>query len=215
MEIVYDDASLRGYFEKAARVAPEHPVLIDRFLEDAFEGDVDAIADGRRVVIAGVMQHIEDAGVHSGDSACVLPPYLIGDRQVEEMRRYTKAFAEALGVVGLINVQYAIKDGVVHVLEVNPRASRTVPFVSKATGVSLAKLAAAVMVGRTLDELGLPDDLPLPGVAVKEAGFPLTKLPRGDTLPGPEMRSTGEVMGPAGRLGMAVAQAQNAAARSP
>src|SRR5438128_1791880 len=154
MEIVYDDASLRGYFEKAARVAPEHPVLIDRFLEDAFEGDVDAIADGRRVVIAGVMQHIEDAGVHSGDSACVLPPYLIGDRQVEEMPRYTKAFAEALGVVGLINVQYAIKDGVVYVLEVNPRASRTVPFVSKATGVSLAKLAAAGMVGHTLDALG-------------------------------------------------------------
>jgi len=211
MEIVYDDASLRGYFEKAARVAPEHPVLIDRFLEDAFEGDVDAISDGRRVVIAGVMQHIEDAGVHSGDSACVLPPYLIGDRQVEEMRRYTKAFAEALGVVGLINVQYAIKDGVVHVLEVNPRASRTVPFVSKATGVSLAKLAAAVMVGRTLDELGLPDDLPLRGVAVKEAVFPFTKLPGVDTILGPEMRSTGEVMGLADSFGMAFAKAQIAA----
>src|SRR3989440_231009 len=165
----------------------------------------------RRVVIAGVMQHIEDAGVHSGDSACVLPPYLIGDRQVEEMRRYTKAFAEALGVVGLINVQYAIKDGVVHVLEVNPRASRTVPFVSKATGVSLAKLAAAVMVGRTLDELGLPDDLPLPGVAVKEAVFPFTKLPGVDTILGPEMRSTGEVMGLADSFGMAFAQAQIAA----
>src|SRR5712692_1121611 len=136
MEIVYDDGSLRDYFEKAARVAPEHPVLIDRFLEDAFEGDVDAISDGRRTVIGGVMQHIEDAGVHSGDSACVLPPYLIGDRQVEEMRRYTKAFAQALGVVGLINVQYAIKDVVMYVLEVNPRGSRTVPFVSKATGVS-------------------------------------------------------------------------------
>src|SRR5437764_795181 len=211
MEIVYDDASLRGYFEKAARVAPEHPVLIDRFLEDAFEGDVDAIADGRRAVIAGVMQHIEDAGVHSGDSACVIPPYLIGDRQVEEMRRYTKAFAEALGVVGLINVQYAIKDGVVYVLEVNPRASRTVPFVSKATGVSLAKLAAAVMVGRTLDELGLPDDLPLPGVAVKEAVFPFTKLPGVDTILGPEMRSTGEVMGCADSFGMAFAKAQIAA----
>src|SRR5437016_335181 len=211
MEIVYDDASLRGYFEKAARVAPEHPVLIDRFLEDAFEGDVDAIADGRRVVIAGVMQHIEDAGVHSGDSACVLPPYLIGDRQVEEMRRYTKAFAEALGVVGLINVQYAIKDGVVYVLEVNPRASRTVPFVSKATGVSLARLAAAVMTGRTMDELGVPDDLPLPGVAVKEAVFPFTKLPGVDTILGPEMRSTGEVMGLADSFGMAFAKAQIAA----
>jgi carbamoyl-phosphate synthase large subunit len=211
MEIVYDDGSLRDYFEKAARVAPEHPVLIDRFLEDAFEGDVDAISDGRRTVIGGVMQHIEDAGVHSGDSACVLPPYLIGDRQVEEMRRYTQAFAQALGVVGLINVQYAIKDGVVYVLEVNPRASRTVPFVSKATGVSLAKLAAAVMVGRTLDELGVPDELPLPGVAVKEAVFPFTKLPGVDTILGPEMRSTGEVMGLADSFGMAFAKAQIAA----
>jgi carbamoyl-phosphate synthase large subunit len=211
MEIVYDPGSLRDYFEKAARVAPEHPVLIDRFLEDAFEGDVDALADGTRCVIGGVMQHIEDAGVHSGDSACVLPPYLIGDRQVDEMRRYTKAFAQALGVVGLINVQYAIKDGVVYVLEVNPRASRTVPFVSKATGVSLAKLAAAVMVGRTLDELGVPDDLPLPGVAVKEAVFPFTKLPGVDTILGPEMRSTGEVMGLADSFGMAFAKAQIAA----
>ncbi|HYY73536.1 MAG TPA: carbamoyl-phosphate synthase large subunit, partial [Solirubrobacterales bacterium] len=211
MEIVYDEGSLRQYFERAARVAPEHPVLIDRFLEDAFEGDVDAIADGRRCVIGGVMQHIEDAGVHSGDSACVLPPYLIGDRQVEEMRRHTTAFAAALGVVGLINVQYAIKDGVVYVLEVNPRGSRTVPFVSKATGVSLAKLAAAVLVGRTLDELGLPDDLPLPGVAVKEAVFPFTKLPGVDTILGPEMRSTGEVMGLADSFGMAFAKAQIAA----
>jgi len=211
MEIVYDEGSLRDYFEKAARVAPEHPVLIDRFLEDAFEGDVDALADGTRCVIGGVMQHIEDAGVHSGDSACVLPPYLIGDRQVDEMRRYTKAFAEALGVVGLINVQYAIKDGVVYVLEVNPRGSRTVPFVSKATGVSLAKLAAAVMVGHTLDELGVPDDLPLPGVAVKEAVFPFTKLPGVDTILGPEMRSTGEVMGLADSFGMAFAKAQIAA----
>jgi carbamoyl-phosphate synthase large subunit len=211
MEIVYDDGSLRDYFERAARVAPEHPVLIDRFLEDAFEGDVDAISDGHRTVVAGVMQHIEDAGVHSGDSACVLPPYLIGDRQVEEMRRSTKAFAAALGVVGLLNVQYAIKDGVVYVLEVNPRASRTVPFVSKATGVSLAKLAAAVIVGRTLDELGLPDDLPLPGVAVKEAVFSFTKLPGVDTILGPEMRSTGEVMGFADSFGMAFAKAQIAA----
>src|SRR5437762_3114144 len=211
MEIVYDEGSLRDYFEKAARVAPEHPVLIDRFLEDAFEGDVDALADGTRCVIGGVMQHIEDAGVHSGDSACVMPPYLIGDRQVEEMRRYTKAFAEALGVVGLINVQYAIKDGVVYVLEVNPRGSRTVPFVSKATGVSLAKLAAAVMTGHTLDELGVPDDLPLPGVAVKEAVFPFTKLPGVDTILGPEMRSTGEVMGLADSFGMAFAKAQIAA----
>jgi carbamoyl-phosphate synthase large subunit len=214
MEIVYDDGSLREYFVKAARVAPEHPVLIDHFLEDAFEADVDAIGDGTRCVIGGVMQHIEDAGVHSGDSACVLPPYLIDDRQVDEMRRYTQAFAKALGVVGLINVQYAIKGGVVYVLEVNPRASRTVPFVSKATGVPLAKLAAAVIAGgpgRTLDDLGVPDELPVPGVAVKEAVFPFTKLPGVDTVLGPEMRSTGEAMGLADSLGMAFAKAQIAA----
>jgi carbamoyl-phosphate synthase large subunit len=211
MEIVYDEGSLRDFFVKAARVAPEHPVLIDHFLEDAFEGDVDAISDGRRTVVGGVMQHIEDAGVHSGDSACVLPPYLIGDRQVDEMRRHTQEFAQALGTVGLINVQYAIKDGTVYVLEVNPRASRTVPFVSKATGVPLAKLAAAVMVGHTLDELAVPDELPLPAVAVKEAVFPFTKLPGVDTILGPEMRSTGEVMGLADSFGMAFAKAQIAA----
>ncbi|HTH63408.1 MAG TPA: carbamoyl-phosphate synthase large subunit [Gemmatimonadales bacterium] len=211
MEIVYDAGSLVEFFERAARVAPDHPVLIDRFLEDAFEADVDAIADGASCIIGGVMQHIEDAGVHSGDSACVLPPYLIGDRQVEEMRRYTKAFAAALGVVGLINVQYAIKDGVVYVLEVNPRASRTIPFVSKATGVPLAKLAAAVMVGHTLGELGLPEELPLLGVAVKEAVFPFTKLPNVDSVLGPEMRSTGEAMGFADSFGMAFAKAQIAA----
>src|SRR3989442_9221417 len=151
------------------------------------------------------------AGVHSGDSACVMPPYLIGDRQIDEMQRYTMAFAKALGVVGLINVQFAIKDGVVYVLEVNPRASRTVPFVSKATGVPLAKLAAGVMVGRTLDTLGVPDDLPLPGVAVNEAVFPFTKLPGVDTVLGPEMRSTGEAMGFADSFGMAFAKAQIAA----
>ncbi len=218
MEIVYDDGSLREYFVKAARVAPEHPVLIDHFLEDAFEADVDAIADGKRCVIGGVMQHIEDAGVHSGDSACVLPPYLIGDQQLEEMRRHTQAFAKALGVVGLMNVQYAIKDGVVYVLEVNPRASRTVPFVSKATGVPLAKLAAAVIAGAaggggggTLDDLGIPDELPVAGVAVKEAVFPFTKLPGVDTVLGPEMRSTGEAMGLADSFGMAFAKAQIAA----
>jgi carbamoyl-phosphate synthase large subunit len=211
MEIIYDEATLRGYFARAARVAPEHPVLIDRFLEDAFEADVDAIADGTRCVIGGVMQDIEDAGVHSGDSACVLPPYLIGERQLEEMREATRAFATELGVVGLINVQYAVRHGVVHVLEVNPRASRTVPFVSKASGFPLAKLAAAVMVGHTLDELGVPDEFPLPAVAVKEAVFPFTKLPGVDTLLGPEMRSTGEVMGIAESFGMAFAKAQIAA----
>jgi carbamoyl-phosphate synthase large subunit len=208
MEIVYDDNSLRSYFAQAARVAPEHPVLIDSFLEDAFEADVDAIADGTRCVIGGVMQHIEDAGIHSGDSACVLPPYLITEAQVEEMRRHTRAFAERLGVVGLLNVQYAIKNGVVYVLEVNPRASRTVPFVSKTTGVPLASLAAAVMTGKTLDELGLHDDVLQPYVAVKEAVFPFSKLQGVDLILGPEMRSTGEVMGIADSFGMAFAKAQ-------
>jgi carbamoyl-phosphate synthase large subunit len=208
MEIVYDDSSLRSYFDRAARVAPEHPVLIDSFLEDAFEADVDAIADGTRCVIGGVMQHIEDAGIHSGDSACVLPPYLITEAQVDEMRRHTRAFAERLGVVGLLNVQFAIKNGVVYVLEVNPRASRTVPFVSKTTGVQLAGLAAAVMAGKTLEDLGLHDDVVQPYVAVKEAVFPFSKLPGVDLILGPEMRSTGEVMGIADSFGMAFAKAQ-------
>jgi len=208
MEIVYEEQALRSYFERAVRVSPAHPVLIDRFLEDAFEADVDAIADGTRCVIGGVMQHIEDAGVHSGDSACVLPPYLLEERAVEEMRRYTKAFAKRLGVVGLINVQYAVKDGIVYVLEVNPRASRTVPFVSKATGVPLAKLAAGVMVGHSLEDLGAADEAGIPYVAVKEAVFPFSKLPNVDTVLGPEMRSTGEVMGLANSFGMAFAKAQ-------
>jgi carbamoyl-phosphate synthase large subunit len=208
MEIVYDDPSLQSYFSRAARVAPEHPVLIDSFLEDAFEADVDAIADGTRCVIGGVMQHIEDAGIHSGDSACVLPPYLITEAQVEEMRRHTRDFAERLGVVGLLNVQFAIKNGIVYVLEVNPRASRTVPFVSKTTGVALASLAAAVMVGKSLDDLGLHDDVLQPYVAVKEAVFPFSKLPGVDLILGPEMRSTGEVMGIADSFGMAFAKAQ-------
>ncbi len=208
MEIVYDDSSLRNYFTRAARVTPDHPVLIDSFLEDAFEADVDAIADGTRCVIGGVMQHIEDAGIHSGDSACVLPPYLITEAQVDEMRQHTRAFAARLGVVGLLNVQYAIKSGVVYVLEVNPRGSRTVPFVSKTTGVQLAGLAAAVMVGKTLDELGLQDDVIQPYVAVKEAVFPFSKLAGVDLVLGPEMRSTGEVMGIADSFGMAFAKAQ-------
>ena len=211
MEIVYDAGTLRGYFQVAARVAPEHPVLIDRFLEVAFEADVDAIADGERCVIGGVMQHIEDAGIHSGDSACVLPPYIIGEREIEEMRRHTKALAAALGVVGLINVQFAIKDGVVYCLEANPRGSRTVPFVSKATGVPLAKLAAAVMAGGKLEELGFTEEVELSYVAVKAAVFPFTKLPGVDAILGPEMRSTGEVMGVADSFGWAFAKAQMAA----
>jgi carbamoyl-phosphate synthase large subunit len=211
MEIVYDEGTLRSYFQKAARVAPEHPVLIDLFLEDAFEADVDAIADGTTCLIGGVMQHIEDAGVHSGDSACVLPPYLIGDRETDEMKRHTRALAEALGVVGLINVQFAVRDGTVYCLEVNPRGSRTVPFVSKATGVALARLAAGVMTGRSLAALGFAGEIDLPYVSVKEAVFPFTKLPGVDSLLGPEMRSTGEVMGIADSFGWAFAKAQIAA----
>src|SRR5687767_10559762 len=159
MEIVYDARSLEDYFERAARVSEDRPVLIDRFLEDAFEADVDAISDGRRVVIGGIMQHIEDAGIHSGDSACVLPPYLIDEKHMDIMRDHTVALATALGVVGLINVQYAIKDGEVYVLEVNPRASRTVPFVSKAIGVPLAAIAARVMLGESLDDIGFVEEV--------------------------------------------------------
>jgi carbamoyl-phosphate synthase large subunit len=211
MEIVYDEPALRNYFERAARVSPDHPVLIDSFLEDAFEVDVDAVADGTSCIIGGVMQHIEEAGVHSGDSACVLPPYLISERTADEMRAHTRAFAEALGVVGLINVQFAMRDGVVYVLEVNPRASRTVPFVAKATGLPLAKIAAAVMTGTTLRDLEVVGEPEMRGVAVKEAVFPFTKLPGVDPILGPEMRSTGEVMGIADSFGMAFAKAQLAA----
>ena len=207
MEIVYDEAALRDYFERAVRASPDHPVLVDSFLEDAFEADVDALCDGDHVVIAGVMQHIEDAGVHSGDSACVLPPYMLRDSEVAKMRELTRAFALELGVVGLINVQYAVKNGVVYVLEVNPRASRTVPFVSKATGVPFARLAARVMAGRTLAELDVPEEPGVVGVAVKEAVFPFNKFDV-DVILGPEMRSTGEVMGFDESFGMAFAKAE-------
>ncbi len=211
MQIVYDESSMRGYFETAARVSEERPVLIDRFLEDAFEADVDAVSDGTHVVIGGVMQHIEDAGIHSGDSACVLPPYLIGEGDIEQMKSHTVALARALGVVGLINVQYAVKDGTVYVLEVNPRGSRTIPFVSKAIGVPLASVAARCMVGETLADIGFTEEIVPPYVSVKEAVFPFTKFPGFDPLLGPEMRSTGEVMGIADSFGSAFAKAQLAA----
>jgi len=211
MEIVYDSASLTDYFERATRVSEDRPVLIDSFLEDAFEADVDAIADGEQVVIGGIMQHIEDAGIHSGDSACVLPPYLIGEADLDVMRAHTVSFAKELGVVGLINVQFAIKNGEVYVLEVNPRGSRTVPFVSKAIGVSLAAVAARVMLGETLDAIGFTEEI-IPGyVAVKEAVFPFTKFREFDPILGPEMRSTGEVMGISDSFGSAFGKAQLAA----
>ncbi len=211
MEIVYDEGELRTYFTRAVRVSEERPVLIDRFLEDAFEADVDAIADGNRVVIGGVMQHIEDAGIHSGDSACVLPPYLIEEKALATMREHTVKLAKALGVVGLINVQFAVKDGVVYVLEVNPRASRTIPFVSKAIGIPLASLAARVMLGETLEQVGFTEErIPL-YMAVKEAVFPFNKFREFDPILGPEMRSTGEVMGISDSFGSAFAKAELAA----
>ncbi|MGH7678391.1 MAG: carbamoyl-phosphate synthase large subunit [Gemmatimonadaceae bacterium] len=211
MMIVYDAESLRDYFATAARVSEDRPVLIDRFLEDAFEADVDAISDGTDVVIGGIMQHIEDAGIHSGDSACVLPPYLIGEAAMDTMRAQTVALAKALGVVGLINVQYAIKDGKVYVLEVNPRASRTIPFVSKAIGAPLASLAARVMLGETLSEVGFTEEIVPTYVSVKEAVFPFNKFPGTDPILGPEMKSTGEVMGIADSFGWSFAKAQLAA----
>ncbi len=210
MHIVYDEDSLRGYFARAVEAAPEHPVLIDRFLEDAFEADVDALSDGTDVVIGGIMQHIEEAGIHSGDSACVLPAYLLTGAELEEMRALTRRFALELGVVGVMNVQYAIRGGRVYVLEVNPRASRTVPFVGKATGLPLARLAARVMAGERLADLNVPEEPSVPGVAVKEAVFPFNRFDV-DTLLGPEMRSTGEVMGFDDSFGMAFAKAQTSA----
>jgi len=208
MEIVYDEPSLRDYFQRAVRVSEDRPVLVDAFLEDAFEADVDALSDGKTVVIGGVMEHIEDAGIHSGDSACALPPYLISKEHQDQMRAHTIAFAKALGVVGLINVQYALKDGVVYVLEVNPRASRTVPFVSKTIGKPLASLAARVMLGETLEQLGYTEEIVAPFVSVKEAVFPFTKFREFDPILGPEMRSTGEVMGVSETFGMAYAKAE-------
>ena len=211
MEIAYDDASLAAFLALATEASPDGPVLIDHYLEDAFEIDVDALADGERVVLAGVMQHIEEAGVHSGDSACVLPPYKISLYHLSIIRDYTERLGMALGVRGLVNVQYAIKDDVVYVLEVNPRASRTVPFVSKATGVPVARLAAQVMAGRSLAECGFTEMPEVEGFFVKEAVLPFKKFPGADYRLGPEMKSTGEVMGHASHFGHAFAKAQIAA----
>ncbi|MFA6109611.1 MAG: carbamoyl-phosphate synthase large subunit [Candidatus Latescibacterota bacterium] len=208
MAVVYDDASLERYIDEAIAVSPEHPVLIDRYLQGAQEFDVDAVADGTEVVIGGIMQHIEHAGVHSGDSACVLPPYAILPEHLEQLHRHTEAMARALSVVGLMNVQYAIHQGTVYVLEVNPRASRTVPFVSKAIGRPLAKIAARVMVGRTLRQQGFTEEIVPRHVSVKEAVLPFIKFPGADSLLGPEMKSTGEVMGIGEDFGTAFLKAQ-------
>jgi carbamoyl-phosphate synthase large subunit len=195
MQIVYDREDLQRYMTEAVRVSPEHPILVDKFLEDALEIDVDAIADGERVVVGGVMEHVEKAGIHSGDSACALPPYSLGDDQVDRIKAQTRALAKELGVIGLLNIQFAIKNEAVYVLEVNPRASRTVPFVSKAIGVPLAKLATKVMLGASLRELGFAEEREVGHLAVKEAVFPFIKFPGVDVILGPEMKSTGEVMG--------------------
>ena len=195
MEIVYDLKNLHRYMREAVRVSGDNPVLIDRYLNDAIEVDVDCIADGETVYVAGVMEHIEEAGIHSGDSACALPPYTLSPAMVTELKSQTEALARGIGVVGLMNVQFAIKGSEVFVLEVNPRASRTVPFVAKATGVPVAKIGARVMAGARLSEFKLDDDSVAPHVAVKEAVFPFARFPEVDTILGPEMRSTGEVMG--------------------
>jgi carbamoyl-phosphate synthase large subunit len=212
MAIVYDQTSLDRYVTEAVDASPERPILVDRFLEDAFELDVDAVADASgAVVIGGIMEHIEEAGIHSGDSSCVVPPYLVEERHLTTIRDYTRRIARALKVVGLMNIQFAIKDETVYVLEVNPRASRTVPYLSKATGVPLAKVAARVMAGASLEDLNLFSDLEVSGVFVKTPVFPFVRFPGVDTLLGPEMKSTGEVMGGALTFGNAFAKAQLAA----
>ena len=211
MEIVYDEGSLEKYIHEAASVTPDHPVLVDKFLEDAFEFDVDGICDGHQTFICGLMQHIEEAGIHSGDSSCVLPPYMLGPEDRKIIIDQTVTLASMLNVKGLINVQFALKDGEIYVLEVNPRASRTVPFVSKATTIPWAKIAAKIMVGKTLQDLGIKEPEDGHMVAVKTPVFPFMKFPNVQTFLGPEMRSTGEVMGLDTTSGGAFAKAQFAA----
>ena len=215
MMIVYDVDSLATYMQLAVEASPDRPVLIDKFLEDAIEVDVDAISDGHRVVIGGIMEHIEEAGIHSGDSSCILPPYTLTPELLEQIRRATRALARELDVRGLMNVQYAIRNNTLYVLEVNPRASRTIPFVSKATGVPLAKLAAKVMAGATLDQLGLLHEAKPRHTSVKAVVLPYTKFPECDIRLGPEMRSTGEVMGIDNDFGLALAKAQIATSMAP
>jgi len=211
MQIVYDQKELKACVEEAIEVSGKHPILIDKFLDDATELDVDAICDGKKVVIGGIMEHIEEAGVHSGDSACSLPPVTIGKKILDLVKKQTKQLAMELKVKGLINIQFAIKDNEVYILEVNPRASRTIPFVSKAIGVPLAKLAAKIMAGMTLKELNFTKEVSLSHYSVKEAVFPFLKFPGIDTLLGPEMLSTGEVMGISDDFGIAFAKSQIAA----
>ena len=210
MQIVYDEALLQEYMNTAVEASPEHPVLIDKYLEEAIEVDVDAISDGNRTVVGGIMEHIEEAGIHSGDSDCVLPPYTLVDEQIEKLKIFTYDLAKALRVRGLMNVQYAIRSDDIYVLEVNPRASRTIPFVSKAIGVPLAKLAARVMAGKTLDELGFTNEIEPAYFSVKAPVFPFNRFPGSNTRLGPEMKSTGEVMGIDTDVSRAFAKAQKA-----
>jgi len=207
MAIVYDERSLDEYMRTAVDASPQKPILIDKFLERAAEFDVDALADAETCVVAGIQEHIEEAGIHSGDSSCVLPPVRIAPEHVETMRHYTRMLAEALKVRGLLNIQFAIKDDRVYVLEVNPRASRTVPFVSKATGVPLARIAALVMAGRPLASFNLPPDLSVPRFFIKSPVFPFVKFAGVDPILGPEMHSTGEVMGIGDTFGEAYGKA--------
>ncbi len=211
MAICYEDKTLARYLREAAEVSPGQPILLDRFLDDAFEVDMDLLADGRRAVVAGILQHIEEAGIHSGDSAAVLPPFRIGRAEQDEMREIGRRLALRLGVVGLMNVQFALHQGEIYVLEVNPRASRTVPFIAKAVGVPLVKLAARVMAGADLESLGFTEEPPVPGVFVKGPVFPFRRFPGVDPILGPEMKSTGEVMGSAAHFGHAFAKAWIAA----
>src|SRR2546427_9808537 len=215
MQIVYDGEDLRNYMGEGVKVSPEHPILIDKFLEDAIEVDADAVADGTSVVVGGVMEHIEKAGVHSGDAACALPPYSLGEDQVSTLRAQTRALASALGVVGLINVQFAIRNDVVYVLEVNPRASRTIPFVAKAIGVPLAKIATRAMLGHPVNAIAHVEEREPGHIAVKESVFPFIKFPGVDVVLGPEMKSTGEVMGIDRDFRKAYLKSQIAAASCP
>ena len=208
MQIVYDEAGLLAYMGSAVKASDKHPVLIDKYLRDAIEVDADAISDGTTVVVAGIMEHIEEAGVHSGDSACSLPPYTLPAGVIEEIRRQMTALALELGVVGLMNAQFAVKDDNIYVLEVNPRGSRTVPFVSKAIGKPLAKLAMKVMVGKSLEQLNFTTAPAPTHLSVKEAVFPFTKFAGVDVLLGPEMKSTGEVMGIDSDFGWAFVKSQ-------
>jgi carbamoyl-phosphate synthase large subunit len=214
MEIVYDNEDLDAFMAKAVEASPGHPVLIDKFLEDAIEIDVDAVADGTRCVVAGIMEHIEEAGIHSGDSACAIPPFSLSDRQIAALKSQTYRLAAELSVVGLLNIQYAIKGDTIYVLEVNPRASRTVPFVSKATGVPWAKIAAMVMAGKSLSQLGITNEVEISHTAVKESVFPFNRFQGVDIILGPEMKSTGEVMGIDLDFGRAYAKSQIAAGQN-